>query len=98
MDTQLFTITQYCSMHQVEASFVEQLQSEGLIEIVVQSEERFIDENQLHRLELFTRLHTELGINPEGMDVIANLLDKISALQNELHQARGRLRSFENSP
>ena len=39
-------------------------------------------------------MHYELGINLEGIDAIANLLEQIATLQQELMITRNRLDTF----
>ena len=41
------------------------------------------------------RMHYDLDINMEGIDVIAHLLKRIDSLQQELKMAKNRLRLFE---
>ncbi|MFT7364613.1 MAG: hypothetical protein ACI9UV_002823, partial [Algoriphagus sp.] len=42
-------------------------------------------------LEKVLRLHKELDVNLEGIDVILNLLGKVESLQMELNLAKQRL-------
>jgi hypothetical protein len=42
------------------------------------------------------RIHKELDINTEGIDVVFNLLQKIDTLQNELISTKNRLRLYES--
>jgi len=49
---------------------------------------------QLPQLENFTRWHHELGINIEGIDVIHELLQRIEALQQQVHRLKGKI-SFD---
>ncbi|WP_281228776.1 chaperone modulator CbpM [Flavobacterium aquiphilum] len=85
-----------CSHYQVESSFFTNLRDLGLIEIEVIEQSLYINENQVHNLERMIRLHHELEVNPEGIDVVFNLLQKIENLQKELITTQNRLRLYEN--
>jgi hypothetical protein len=82
-------------MHNIDHSFISSLQAEGLIEITIDSEEEFIEEDQLHELETYTRWHHELGINTEGIDAIRHLLDKVRQMQFEINSLRNKLKLYE---
>ncbi len=44
------------------------------------------------------RIHHQLKVNTEGIDVVFNLLQKVDDLRNELNTVRNRLRLYENIP
>lgn len=85
-----------CSYYQVEVSFFTNLHDMGLIEIQRMEQSLYIHENQIHDLERIIRMHHELELTPEGIDVVFNLLQKIEQLQKELMIAQNRLRLYEN--
>ena len=95
MTTTLFAISQYCRLHGIDLSFIQSLEKEGLITITSGEEGGFIEETQLHELEIYTSWHQDLGINPEGIDAIRNLLGKLREMQEELHQLKSRLGLYE---
>lgn len=82
--------------YQVELSFFTNLSDLGLIEIEIKEQSRYIHENQMHDLERMIRLHHELAVNPEGIDIVFNLLQKIEHLQKDLKTTQNRLRLYEN--
>jgi hypothetical protein len=96
MSSGLFALTEYCTIHQVDPSFVESLEEEGLIMVVTKDRERFIHEEQLPTLEVFTRWHVDMGINTQGIDAMHNLITKIHKLHIELNEIRQRLRLYES--
>ena len=49
-----------------------------------------------YEIEKMIRMHQELDVNIEGIDVVFNLLQKIDSLQKELANVRNRLRLYEN--
>lgn len=92
----LIHIRQVCSHCKVDESFVHSLHELGHIELIIESNEHFITEEQLKSLESLIFFHTEIQINIEGIDAIAHLLKKIEILQNDLIFAKNKLRLFIN--
>ena len=97
MKTDHWILLQTLSSHyQLELSFFTDLHELGLIEIEIMEKSPYVHENQMHNLERMIRLHHELEVNPEGIDVVLNLLQKIEHLQNDLKATQNRLRLYEN--
>lgn len=95
MENNFIAITTVCSQYQIEFSFLDELQKTGLIKIEIIEQTQFIHQNQITDLEKMIRLHHELNINIEGIDVVFNLLEKERKLQNELTALKNKLKSFE---
>lgn len=95
MKRELFAISSYCIIHNIDYSFISSLQNEGLIQITLENEDEFIDAEQLPELETYTRWHHELGINPEGIDAIRHLVHKIRDIQAEIQYLKSRLKLYE---
>lgn len=95
MKSEMFKISTWCTIHQIEYAFVDSLKSEGLISITSNEDGEFIEEEQLHTLEIYKRLHHELDINAAGIDAIRHLLNKIQGMQEEINELRNRLRFYE---
>jgi hypothetical protein len=91
MNTELIIIKEYCIQNQIEPEFIIQLENEGLIQINIIENERYIHVSQLNILDRYIRWHYDLSINIEGIDVIRNLLDRINDMQKEIHHLRERL-------
>jgi hypothetical protein len=85
-------ITQLCTYYEVEISFIESLNASGVIEIETIEDERHLHHDRIADIEKAIRLHHELEINAEGIDIIFNLLRRIESLQNEVYTLRSRLR------
>lgn len=85
-----------CSHYNIEISFVDTLSTMGLIQIEVIEQNRFIHQDQISDLEKIIRLHQELNVNLEGIDVVFNLLKKERQLRDELNALKNRLRLYEN--
>lgn len=90
--TNLILIETLCTHYQVEVSFINSLSDLGLIEVQTHEETRYLPEENITHLEKIIRLHQELEVNPEGIDVILNLLDKVERLSQELDEAKNTLR------
>jgi hypothetical protein len=97
METDNWILLKTVSSHyEVELSFFNHLHDLGLIEIEIKEQSPYIHVNQMHNLERIIRIYLELNVNPEGIDVVFNLLQKIEQLQKELTITQNRLRLYEN--
>jgi chaperone modulatory protein CbpM len=91
METDMIVLNEFCSSHQVEISFIQSLEEHGLIETVIVDQSICIYANELPKLERIVRLHRELNINPEGIDVINELLKKMEDMQHKITNLKNRL-------
>jgi pyridoxine 5'-phosphate synthase PdxJ len=87
----LIRIEYFCEQYNVELTFINSLQEFGLINIRVVEDSKYLSNEDLKEIEKMIRLHYELGINMEGIDVISNLLNQIADLQQELTVAKNKL-------
>lgn len=85
-----------CTHYNIELSFVDDLNKMGLIQIEIIEQKQFIHQDQIGDLEKIIRLHNELNVNLEGIDVVFNLLERERELRNELNTLKNRLRLYEN--
>jgi phage terminase small subunit len=96
MKTQdLISVTRLCSLYEIEVSFVSHLRELGLIQLTSIEESYFVHRDYIEDVERMMRLHRDLDVNPEGIDVIFNLLHKVDHLHNEVNELRNRLRLYE---
>ncbi len=84
-----------CSQYNIEISFVDALNKMGLIQIEIIEQNQFIHQDQISDLEKIIRLHHELNVNLEGIDIVFNLLEKERELRNELNTLKNKLRLYE---
>jgi chaperone modulatory protein CbpM len=91
----LITATDFCVYHQLEHSFITDLQEAGLVEITIVNNTTYIPESQLHKLERMIRLHNELDINVAGIEAISHLLERLEDIQEEMRLLRNDLRTYE---
>ncbi len=91
----LILIEHFCSNHDIDFSFIDSLHEFGLIELIIHEDSKYLPKEQLKDLEKMMRMHYDLDINMEGIDVISHLLKRIHYLQEELKMTRNRLRIYE---
>ncbi|MDO9038643.1 MAG: chaperone modulator CbpM [Lutibacter sp.] len=85
-----------CELYKVEMSFFSGLNDIGLIQISLIEESHCIHQDKINDIEKMIRMHLDLNINIEGIDIAFNLLQKIDELENELISIKNRLRIYEN--
>ena len=91
----LILINNFCEHHTIEPSFIHSLVEQSIIEVVEIDSVFYFHEDFLEKIEKLLRLHIDLSINIEGLDVILQLLEKIENLEQELKEAKNKLKSFE---
>ena len=91
----LIAVDEFCTIHNIEMSFISSLKQTGLIDITTIKKTGFINASQLERLEKFVRFYYELDINVEGIETITHLLQRINNLQDEITMLQNRLRLYE---
>jgi hypothetical protein len=94
-EEEIIPIEMFCSFYNVEPSFLETLESHGLISIGQKESQRFILKEEIAELEKFSRMYYELSINVAGIDALKNLLEKITRLQQEAAILKARLSIYE---
>lgn len=96
METQeLIIVEVFCKEYQIEINLINDLESFGLIETIVQNENKYLDKNQLVYVEKIIRLHNDLNINKEGIEIILDLLEKEKQLLLEIKYLKNRLGLYE---
>lgn len=95
-DEELISLNAFCTQHNIEVSFVIQLQQSGLIQTQVREKSIFIPAGTLPTLEKIIRLHYELDINLEGVETILHMLDRMDAMRSQMIALQNRLRQYED--
>ena len=88
-------VTHLCSQYKVTTQWFQQLHETGLIQVVTVAEEPCVHFTSIHQVDKIMRLHQDLEVNPEGIDVILNLLEKIENLQTELSGLQRKLQLYK---
>jgi hypothetical protein len=84
-----------CLHYDIEISFVDALGNMGLIQIEITEQDQYIHQDHIGDLERIIRLHRELNLNLEGIDVVLNLLEKEKELRSEIYALKSRLKLYE---
>jgi|WetSurSiteA1Bulk_404760.scaffolds.fasta_scaffold04823_3 hypothetical protein len=91
----MISAIEFCECHHIEISFIDSIKKTGIIELATVEDTTYIRESQLHDLEKIVRLYNDLDINPEGIDVVINLLRRMEDMQIEITLLKNRLRLYE---
>ncbi len=91
----LIKATDFCVYHQLEHTFITDLQEAGLVKITLIDNAPCIPETELKKLERIIRLHTELDINVAGIEAITHLIERIEDIQEEMRVLKNSLRVYE---
>ncbi|CAM4430977.1 chaperone modulator CbpM [Flavobacterium terrigena] len=92
---ELIIVDVFCQEYQIEINLINDLESFGLIEVIVHNDNKYLDKNQLVHVEKIIRLHNDLNINKEGIEIILNLLEKENQLLSEIKYLKNRLGLYE---
>jgi hypothetical protein len=91
----LLRLEDLCVHYEVEHTFFMHLSEAGLIEITIINNTHYIHPDRINDVEKMMRLHHDLELNIEGIDVVFHLLQKIDCLNTELVSVRNRLLLYE---
>ena len=80
-----------CVYHNIEYSFIHDLEDSGLISVTSVQKEMYIPEEEMQKVERFIRLHYDLDINVEGLETISYLLERMEKLQREIVHLKNRV-------
>jgi acetyl-CoA carboxylase alpha subunit len=92
---QLIAAEKFCTYYNVTLSFVHELHEIGLIETIIVEETEFIQIPHLQKIERIIRLHDDLNINLEGIEVVDTLLNRMEKMQREMQILRNKLSLYE---
>ncbi|WP_158839900.1 chaperone modulator CbpM [Polaribacter sp. L3A8] len=96
METQnLISIQQFCKHYSIPKTFINELKEYELIEVIVENDDHYIKITQITEVEKMIRLHYDLNINLEGVDVIYNLLNQVSTLKKEITDLQNKLSFYK---
>ncbi len=88
---ELIPAQDFCSLHNIEFSFISSLQSSGLISVTSVQSATYIHPEEIDKIEKFIRMHYDLDINIEGIETISYLLEKVERMQQEIVSLRNRI-------
>ena len=96
MSKEKITYRQCVQIYQVEETFLDALHSSGLIEVVVEDEDRYIEYDYLQEIEQFVRWYYELEINIEGIEALHHMLQQVHELQSDVEWLRHELKFYKS--
>ena len=91
----LINVTEFCTYHYIDGSFIESLKEAGLLDIYVIEDVTFIDASQIPFAEKCIRFFYDLDINIAGIETISHLLNRINRMDTEIIELKNRLSFFD---
>ena len=91
------TASDFCFHYGVERSFIYAVAPIGFNTVGGAGRRCLMTLEQLTDLEKYTRLHYELEINPEGIEAITYLLQRMTQMEEELQVLKAKLRLYEEN-
>ncbi len=91
---QLIPINKICVHYEIDLAFIDELRDSGLISLMTIDDTQFVEENQVADLERMIHLRYDLDVNVAGIDVISNLLQRLTVMQEEIIMLRNQLKRF----
>lgn len=88
-------IQHFCETTEVDPKFIEQLFELELLQPIEENEPPAFLKKELPILERMVRLHYDLDINLEGLQVIAHMREKMIRMQEELLVLERKLKRYE---
>lgn len=88
-------IQHFCETTKVEPEFIEQLFEYGLIQHLEHGDAPAVHQEEIPKIERMARLHYDLDINLEGLQVIAHMREKMIQMQKEMLELQRKLKRFE---
>jgi len=96
MENELLSVEKLCTHYNVEYHFLELLREHDLIEIINVNEQHYLHADALRNLESLMRMHYDLNINLEGIEVINNLLSRVNNLHEQIKYLKNKLKLYED--
>jgi predicted methyltransferase MtxX (methanogen marker protein 4) len=78
-----------------EDSLIEYLFSAGMLDMPLGADEGFLDSHDFEIIRRAARLHRDLGVNAEGVDVILHMHEQLRQLKQEIDTLRRFYSQFD---
>lgn len=85
----------FCQHSSIADSFLKSLIEFDLITHKKMQDDFYILDEEISDIERMFRLHDDLGVNIEGLDVINEMLNRIQKMEEEMNYLRKRLSIYE---
>ena len=92
----MIALSEVCDFYHIDIEVIRDFSEFGLYPLAIVDGEAEIEAKYLDKLDAIIGLHRALGINKEGIDVILELREKISALQDEIESLRREIGGLRN--
>ena len=86
---------EFFAYYQLDLTFMAALEEQGVLEITTIGPVRYLHSDQLGPLERLIRLHRELAVHVEDLDIVAHLLERLEQVQKRVNQLQNRLVFYE---
>ena len=93
----LVSIRDFCVYHRIDTAFVQTLEQRGLVQIITVEQSLYVPPDEVSRLEKFVRLHQDLAIHADDLDIVNDLLERLEGLQQRVTQLQNQLAFYEPS-
>ena len=90
MEMTLYKLRDICDSKRIDSTFIQNLHHNNLITITIIETEEFINESDLANLERYSNWYYELELNLQGIEIVSELLSKISLLQEEIRVLKSK--------
>lgn len=94
-DKNYILLEHFCQHTSIADSFLKELIAFDLITHKQMQNNFYILEDEITEIERMLRLHDDLGVNMEGLDVIKEMLNRMQQMEEEMNYLKKRLRLYE---
>ncbi len=91
----LISVREFVAYHQLDLSFVVTLEERGMLDIITIESLPYLHPDQLGPLERLIRLHRELAVHVDDLDIVAHLLERLERAQEQVSELQNRLTFYE---
>jgi hypothetical protein len=84
-------VSHICTYYGIQEDFIRRLSEFELLHLVRDEHEEYLPEDELRTFERYIRLYRDLNINPEGIEAVSRLLQRITELQREIDRLRSMM-------
>ncbi len=91
----LISVEQFCVHYNIPNTFIDSLVEYDLITVLPEEDTNYIALDTISSIEKMMRMHFDLNVNFEGLDVVNNLLQQIEELQQEVQVLKNKLRFYQ---
>lgn len=85
----------FCEVTKAKPEFLMQLFEHDLIQHITYNNTPAIHQKELPTIERMLRLHYDLNVNIEGLQIITHMREKMMLLQEEILLMKRKLKRFE---